>query len=514
MKNVKFRRNNKNHQQWKIMIPAISIILAVGIVIVLLCFYQNSNAQVFDDFVKERLMISHQEQRENVKNMIEHAPDSLESVVIFYDIVEEKNNAMQHYLFTKDGDFISGEIGTLHERYNLLQWLQENGASEENINKVKNALHTMRNTQTVSLQEDQTERFMICSNLGYRDWMLISFASSDWMQVYVSAITNHTILLVAALLLFFILILLNIWLIYTHQREKIKGCQAQYSLLAQFSDTVLFEYNCQEKTLIFTPNITARFNIDTAGVLHIFDQQYRFTLVHPDDIPLLKGMLHEVDSMTEEQTKTLIIRFLNREGEYRWVRWQGKLLNDKDGMPQILIGKISDVHDQKMKELQLIQKASMDAMTGILNREATENQIMQQLKVCQEGFLFLIDVDDFKLINDRFGHAAGDRFLIHLAKQLKGTFRQNDIAGRIGGDEFVVFLPDTNDATIARLKAENLFEQITEGESTIATVSIGIAAFPADGCTYTDLYEAADLAMYKAKQQGKQGYCFMRELKD
>ena len=201
-----------------------------------------------------------------------------------------------------------------------------------------------------------------------------------------------------------------------------------------------------------------------------------------------------------------MLRFLDKNGEYRWMDCQWQLLRDKAGRPLALIGKISDVHEQKEQEERLLEKASLDAMTGVLNRGAAEREINRLLEQVPAGFLFMVDVDNFKQINDTYGHARGDAILIQTAADIKSAFRQGDVVGRIGGDEFVIFMQGASDQATAAIKAEQLLERLSSREEGALSVSIGIAAYPESGESYAALYEAADQAMYVAKRHGKSGY--------
>lgn len=288
---------------------------------------------------------------------------------------------------------------------------------------------------------------------------------------------------------------------YARQREKILHSQARYELLAEFSDTVLFIYDCAAKNLVFTPNITSRYQIPKADVIRPFDGNALLTLLHPQDAEILRDMLKNTDQFEQNQAKSITLRFLNREGEYRWMRCQGQLLQDKHGMPLSVVGKLSDVHEMKAKEQELIENSSEDALTGALNRRAAQERIEELLTHVRCGFLFMLDVDDFKKINDSRGHTAGDVLLARLVEGIRKEFRQEDITGRIGGDEFVIFMPDTGDAAVACQKAESLLARLAAlGEG--MSVSIGIAAFPADGGTYQALYEKADAAHVSGKKAG------------
>ena len=169
-----------------------------------------------------------------------------------------------------------------------------------------------------------------------------------------------------------------------------------------------------------------------------------------------------------------------------------------------------DIQDQKSKEERLIEKSSTDAMTGALNREATEARIEKRLSDDQKGFLFLLDIDNFKEINDTRGHMIGDQILIDLVQLLKSEFRQNDVIGRLGGDEFMVFMNQTQDPQAAIQKASHILNRLAVEKAGAFSVSIGIASAPLDGTTYDQLYDAADKAMYQAKRQGKNSY-FLRK---
>lgn len=125
---------------------------------------------------------------------------------------------------------------------------------------------------------------------------------------------------------------------YARQREKILHSQARYELLAEFSDTVLFIYDCAAKNLVFTPNITSRYQIPKSDVISPFDGNALLTLLHPQDAEILRDMLKNTDQFEQNQAKIITLRFLNREGEYRWMRCQGQLLQDKHGMPLSVVG--------------------------------------------------------------------------------------------------------------------------------------------------------------------------------
>lgn len=162
----------------------------------------------------------------------------------------------------------------------------------------------------------------------------------------------------------------------------------------------------------------------------------------------------------------------------------------------------------------LIYFAETDELTGICNRRAFEHKVESWIdsEECtgKQAFL-MMDVDLFKEINDVYGHAVGDKVLKRVGKILKETFRGSDILGRIGGDEFVVFMKDITVEEMAARKAEELKEKLQEIDfpelkGRKITASMGIAFLPEDGESYKEVYVCADKALYETKRSGRNGY--------
>jgi diguanylate cyclase (GGDEF)-like protein len=161
--------------------------------------------------------------------------------------------------------------------------------------------------------------------------------------------------------------------------------------------------------------------------------------------------------------------------------------------------------------------AQFDPLTGLANRTLLADRFAQMIVQARRrgaplGVLF-IDLDDFKLVNDRLGHPAGDALLCEVTRRLQGAVRAGDTVARISGDEFAVVLGELARAEDAALVAQKLLERLGQpvmlgGEQTFITASIGIAAFPADGESVEALLGAADSAMYRAKQSARNTFQF------
>ena len=167
----------------------------------------------------------------------------------------------------------------------------------------------------------------------------------------------------------------------------------------------------------------------------------------------------------------------------------------------------------------LEDKADTDLLTELNNKSATERKIQEYIEAYPNGraMMFILDIDNFKKINDTMGHAFGDTLLKTLGKEIKTEFRMTDIIGRTGGDEFMVFLKDvTDDLTVEREanRITKFFHDFKAGGDYVkysATASIGAAIYPDDAKTFKDLYVAADQALYKAKKRGKNQLAFYNE---
>ena len=176
-----------------------------------------------------------------------------------------------------------------------------------------------------------------------------------------------------------------------------------------------------------------------------------------------------------------------------------------------------DITCQKDKEMELRSKAERDPLTQIFNREAMEQRIKLFLhenrkEPDKKHALFMIDVDNFKAVNDTLGHRTGDRALMEIGRRLKQLFRKSDICGRMGGDEFVVFMTNVEETENVVKKASQICGALQfltfndAGEETDVSCSVGVAVSPDSGTTYEVLFEKADCAVYQAKKQGKSQY--------
>ena len=205
----------------------------------------------------------------------------------------------------------------------------------------------------------------------------------------------------------------------------------------------------------------------------------------------------------------------NYEGVQEFLQLIKRPTYDEHGNINGIIALINDVTKQQLLELELDKRSKTDSLTGLLNKGATEELIrMMLLNYYKDNTenskcaLMMIDVDKFKIINDTLGHAKGDKVLSAISGIIKNTFKGMDVAGRIGGDEFMVFLRDIEKPDNAMHLAESIEKNtnrliLNEDIHTYVSVSIGISMFPEHGKTFEELYHTADKALYYSKKHGR-----------
>lgn len=204
--------------------------------------------------------------------------------------------------------------------------------------------------------------------------------------------------------------------------------------------------------------------------------------------------------------------------DYVWMRLLMVMVQDTQNADIKGYIQIKNIDVEKRQQLELQYKAERDLLTGLYNKTTTELLISKQLTpdkgTAVAGALFIIDIDNFKTINDRLGHLYGDAVLSELSENLQKLFRDSDIVGRIGGDEFLVFSKGLQSKSAVTKKAESICAAFLQtyanekSEGYTVSSSVGIALLPDDGDSFDALFKCADIALYTAKAQGKNRYSF------
>lgn len=218
--------------------------------------------------------------------------------------------------------------------------------------------------------------------------------------------------------------------------------------------------------------------------------------------------LEEALRAFEEGKRVLYTEYLMLNGgqEPVWLEGTMNMLRNRTTGDICGLLHIKNISQRKKQEQELRRRAERDELTGVLNRQATRARIDS---ILAEGIaegrrcaLLMIDLDNFKQINDTYGHVQGDSVLTDFATRLRGIFRETDVIGRLGGDEFAILIRDIPHKETAAGKAAQVCSAMCTGDEEISG-SVGIAFSPDDGATFDELYYKADIALYRAKRQGK-----------
>ena len=231
--------------------------------------------------------------------------------------------------------------------------------------------------------------------------------------------------------------------------------------------------------------------------------------IYEEDIPLI---LELEQNIKKGISKPIDLRLHNLAHGLNHCRVIYYILFNKKREAIFAVGKVFDINEQKKLEVE----AKTDLLTNCYNKMSSEfeiSEILFESTLENQHVFFIIDIDNFKSINDNLGHHFGDLVLTEVANNLKSNFRSQDIVGRIGGDEFIGFVKGIKDIKAITGKAKSIlgaFSNTFSGDTGVYNISgsIGISIFPNDGTTYEELYKSADRALYQSKKQGKNCYTF------
>jgi len=275
------------------------------------------------------------------------------------------------------------------------------------------------------------------------------------------------------------------------------------------------------------------FQVDQNQLLQYVNQRWRdihgvqsnlpglqewFSRIHPDDLPGTRQAWNRL--ITEQESIVMELRLQRRDHSHVWIQLLVSALHDRSGELQGYLGVISDISELKAAQLQMETLAFYDPLTGLANRRLFRNRLEKAVKtVLRSGSsmaLMFLDMDQFKRVNDTLGHDAGDILLKEVASRLSSTVRENDTVSRIGGDEFTILLTDVHQTPDVLVVAEKLLLAMArpiriKGQDIVTTVSIGITMTPEDSTDANTLMKNADLAMYRAKELGRNNFQFFSE---
>jgi diguanylate cyclase (GGDEF)-like protein len=277
------------------------------------------------------------------------------------------------------------------------------------------------------------------------------------------------------------------------------------SVLKQISREILFEYIPRGDTLKYSYK---KQDDTVSGKMqgYIKDKKYA-EIIHPDSQEVFLKLLKDACNRSvrvEFEAQTNICG-----NGYRWYSMTFQSSTNAKGKVKKVLGRAWDIHKLITERDLAVERAATDMSTGIYNKVTLAQKIQERLKA--DGgvkcAMLMIDLDDFKYVNDNYGHAVGDEVIRNVASLLQRIFDADDLIGRFGGDEFVVFMQNVSAETVRR-KVEQ-FRRILSNEQDDAfmlTCSIGVLILGEAEISLDTLFNRVDAAMYKIKHNGKNGY--------
>ncbi len=302
----------------------------------------------------------------------------------------------------------------------------------------------------------------------------------------------------------------------TASNQKLLESQKRLERVLEGSDQGFWDWDLVAQKFI----ISERFESMLGYTLGERDlaPEYWSKYVYPDD--LAKAMASIVSHVSGESLcHEVEIRMMTKSGEWRHILTRGRIVSRAaDGTPHMMSGTHTDITEQKNLRRKLEEQAHKDFLTRLNNRryfiEQADLELKRAIRYGKAVSVMLLDIDDFKRINDEHGHQIGDAVLRRLSGVFRRTLRQVDLSGRLGGDEFAILQPETNEEeatkTAERLR-QAIQEHLGKKRNTLSisfTVSIGISTNLA-GDTLNSLLFRADKALYQAKEEGKNRVCIV-----
>ena len=295
----------------------------------------------------------------------------------------------------------------------------------------------------------------------------------------------------------------------------------------QFTPSVYEALELQNNVIFFKWDLTAdTFKLRKNTCKHRYALPAHFSrastrlalegIIHPDDANMLEYYFHSIfHKQPADRRNQLTARLRLRSSKQpQWLWSEIRLITyyNDDRHPVVAFGNIRNIQAEKLWQERINRRATTDDLTGLLSKGTAQRQIAAALRRLSPekdtATMLIVDADEFKGVNDTFGHLFGDAVLKEIGRAISSNFRQTDIKGRIGGDEFIVLLPGMGNADVIARHCASLCRSLNrvfnaDSRTRSFSISVGAAMFPQHGQSYRELFAHADEALYEAKRRGR-----------
>lgn len=436
-------------------------------------------------------------------------------------IIDSQGN---YILRKQSGDRPSANRNAWDEfkEYEFIEGSQEKIRSDIEGQKVGNIIFKLRDE----------EKFGYYMPLGFRGYYICSIASGENLRQWQKQINAEASSMMLKLTAAFFVLGIGLYLYSKKVQAELRRSHAEavsngemMGIAIGESDQVVFEYNIQTGALKKKAGVPSLLFSDSGTESDVKTVLSKGVL-EEEFVPLFQELFETIK--TEENVEGVLKA--KEDGGVRWYRIIMKNIYDENHELLNTVGIVDDVTEEKVqeellkigeKEKKALQKqAERDGLTQLYNASAVKSKAKEILEHTLPGsdchLFILLDLDNFKQINDTFGHQYGDQVLREVADVLRKTFRRDDILGRLGGDEFVMMLLHVPGFQVMEPILEKLCRHLyktytKDGKSVTISASLGIACAPGQGNTFAELYSKSDQALYEVKAQLKNGYKLYEE---
>jgi diguanylate cyclase (GGDEF)-like protein len=340
------------------------------------------------------------------------------------------------------------------------------------------------------------------------------FTANHYTSLNSGGDTSSLFLLVTKILIiFFIMTFFNIIQIkkkhalFKKEAVLLQKSEQRYRIFDEFSDNVHFDADICEDRISFNSNFECLFG-QQPGISKLSEWRNLLAFISLDDLqPIINAWEKALESC---QQSSADIRIIDAAGQLLWFRLSLVAQYDGSGKAIRMLGRLTNIDAQVRQLKRLRLKSMQDPLTRLYHRLASESLVDDFLK--DEGkrgkhAMLIINVDNIKAVNDRFGQCSSDSVFISLSKIMKKVFRSSDIIGRLGGDEFMVFMKDIPGEYILEYKISAFIKAVSGlkvdgSENALVSCSHGAAFYGSDGKSFEELYKAAEESLYLTKFKG------------
>lgn len=399
---------------------------------------------------------------------------------------------------------------TIMNYYSANYYIQKNGYSNVNVvamnkkgemylgfsNSTDKRLIAICNKCLYALSDSDVEMMMLNS----MDTGAEKLTVRRFIEIY-----SVQCIIVLSLLFIFILVMI---LFVFHERAKSARKHeldaARYRILAELTDEYVFDYNHKNRELNFDRKFAEEFLFDRKVSLDSYDE---------DNVALKQFIVNFNRLKDNEKLNELEAQYTYKDKGDIWYRMiVSRIYNEKKQLIQI-IGKFGNIQKEIEQRKRILDKAEKDALTGIFNREGF-NSVFQRVQACSSEngcyLLAMLDLDNFKSVNDTLGHSGGDKALQLLAKNLQELFGDIGVVSRFGGDEFNIYIPNVKYVQAIEKRMAELVRVMNQtlifnGKERLLSISMGAVVVP-NTVNEDDAMSKADAVLYEVKKNGKNNF--------